>query len=78
MAILIPFRPRRNRSREAAAYVLTLSARLERLSPDRSFRHPHPERLGNLLQVLIAKRPALVYVIENIVAEMLEQLDRMA
>jgi hypothetical protein len=76
MATLIPFYPRRNRTREAAAYVLALSKRLERSSHDKSYHHPeHHARLGNLLQILIAKRPAVVFVIENIVVEMLAQLN---
>lgn len=77
MATLIPFHPRRNRSREAAAYVLALSARFERLNPGKSWLRPaHPERLGNLLQVLIEKRPALVVAVESLVVEMLAQLDQ--
>lgn len=78
MAKLIPFGPRRNRSREAAAYVLALSARFER-SKGGAWRLPpdhHPERLGNLLQVLIEKRPALVCAIESLVVEMLDQIDQ--
>lgn len=73
MPILIPFRPRRNR--EAAAYVLALSARLERLNPGKSYRSEHPERLGNLLQLLIEKRPSVVVAIENLVIEMIAQLE---
>jgi len=34
-----------------------------------------PERLGNLLQSLILARPALVRVVEDLVAEMLRQID---
>lgn len=77
MAKLIPFRPRRNRSREAAAYVLALSARFER-SKGGAWTPPldhRPERLGNLLQLLIAKRPAIVFAIESLVVEMLAQID---
>lgn len=73
MAKLIPFLPRRRR--EAAAYVLALSARLERSNKHKPWVRPeHPERLGNLLQVLIDKRPALMFVFESIAADILAQL----
>lgn len=62
--------------RQAAAYSLTLSKRLETLSKTKPWLQPeHPERLGNLLQQLTAKRPAIVFVIGNLVAEMLRQLE---
>jgi hypothetical protein len=76
MAKLIPFRRRRNR--EAAAYVLALSARLERSKLGSTWTPPadhQPERLGNLLQHLLTKRPALVFVLESIVAEMIALID---
>lgn len=75
MATVIPFRRRRNR--EAAAYVRALSARLERLNGASSWNPPashRPERLGNLLQQLVAKRPAMVFVIESIVVEILAEI----
>lgn len=75
MAKLIPFRSRRQ-LREAAAYALALSARWQRLSKTKPWLRPdQPERLGNLLQQLTAKRPAIVAVIESLVVEMLNQID---
>jgi len=47
------------------------------LSNSSASRKPeNPERLGNLLQQLVVKRPAAARVFANIVAEMLEQLER--
>jgi hypothetical protein len=64
------------RVREAAAYALALSARWSRVSKVKPWLQPRePERLGNLLQRLAATRPAVVFVIENLVAEMLRQID---
>jgi len=74
MAKLIPFRTRRN-CQEAAAYWLALSLRYERASKAKPWRHARPEQLGNLLQQLVAKRPALLVVIESIVVEMLAQIE---
>jgi len=72
LAQLIPF----PRVREAAAYALALSARWSRVSKAKPWRQPRePERLGNLLQQLATKRPAVVFVLENLVAEMLRQID---
>lgn len=66
---------RARRTREVAAYALALSARWSRSS--KTILPPvHPERLGNLLQRLALQRPAVVFVIENIVVEILKQLDR--
>jgi hypothetical protein len=74
MPKLIPFGPRH--TREAAAYVLALSRRWSRSSKTKPWLQARePERLGNLLQRLAAKRPAVVFVIENLVAEMLKQLE---
>jgi hypothetical protein len=74
MPKLIPFVPRR--TREAAAYVLALSMRWSRLSKTQPWLHERePERLGNLLQRLIDERPAVVFVIESLVAEMVRQID---
>jgi len=60
-----------------AAYALKLCARWQRSRKGAPWTRPpdHPERLGNLLQRLITKEPELVFVIENIVAEMLDQLE---
>lgn len=74
MPKVLPFPSRR--VREVAAYALALSARLERSNKTRPARPPStPERLGNLLQRLIDKRPSIVLALESIVAEMLAQLD---
>lgn len=74
MATLIPFQPRR--VHEAAAYALALSARWTRLSRGKPWLPARePERLGNHLQRLAHTRPALVYVIENLVAEIVRQLE---
>jgi hypothetical protein len=74
MPKLIAFSPRR--TREAAAYVLALSRRWSRLSKTQPWRHARePERLGNLLQRLIDEQPAVVFVIESLVAEMVRQID---
>jgi len=76
MAKVIPFQPRRSRRREGAAYVLALSARWQRLSVAKPWLHPRePERLGNLLQRLALERPALVFVIESLVADIFAQLE---
>ncbi len=72
---LIPFPTRRNR--EVAAYALALSARYARLN-NAKLPPLHPENLGNMLQVLVTKRPAVVIAIGHIVAEMLAQIDREA
>lgn len=71
MTNLIPFHTRR---REAAAYWLALSTRYERLNKA-GIPPPNPEHLGNLLQRLVHERPAVVFVLENLVAEMLDQLE---
>jgi hypothetical protein len=72
MAKLLPFLTRRHRH-DAAAYVLALSARYERMSK-RQRPLDQPESLGNKLQRLTLKRPAIVIVIENLV-DMLEELE---
>jgi hypothetical protein len=75
MTNLIPFRPRRQR--EAAAYVLALSARLERSSKSTPWTRPRaqPESLGNHLQRLARERPVVVFVIEKIVADVIDLID---
>lgn len=72
MSKLIPFQ-----RRSATAYALALTARLERVSKSKPWTRSHvrPERLGNLLQYLTAKRPAVVYVIESMVADIVAQID---
>lgn len=65
---LLRFRPRP--IQRAARSLLTWSASPSRAKPRRS-----PERLGNLLQRLAHRRPALVRVVEDLVGEMLRQLD---
>jgi hypothetical protein len=73
MAQVIPF----PRARDAAAYLLALSARWSRVSKEKPWLRPRePERLGNLLQQLTVKRPAVVFVIESLVVEMLRQIDQ--
>jgi plasmid stabilization system protein ParE len=75
MAKVLPFPSRRRPRHEAAAYVLALSTRCERSSaPPR--RPREPERLGNLLQRLTRKRPAVVFVIEKVVADICDELER--
>jgi hypothetical protein len=66
------------RIHESAAYTLSLTARWERLSHTKPWSHPleRPERLGNLLQVLVGKRPAAVLILELIVIDMLEIIER--
>lgn len=72
LAQLIPF----PKVREAAAYALALSARWSRVSKTKPWLRPErPEQLGNLLQQLADKRPAVVFVLENLVAEMLRQIE---
>jgi len=76
MAKLIPFPARR--VRRYAERLLILSASRESLSrPEVWTQRPVPsEPLGNMLQRLALQRPAVVLVLENIVADMLDQLDR--
>lgn len=74
MAKLVPFPARR--IRQTTEWLLILSASRERLNrpnawPDRPLP---PEPLGNMLQRLALKRPAVVLVLENIVADILGQL----
>jgi hypothetical protein len=71
-----PFR--RRRSREVAAYVLALSARFERMSKSKPWirRRAQPERLGNHLQRLTQERPVVVFVMENLVADVIDEIDR--
>ena len=72
---MIPFRTRRN-IEAAARSLLILSARFERSGKAKPWLDPdEPERLGNLLQRLTLERPAVVFVFENLVAEVLRQLD---
>lgn len=76
MAKLIPFAPG-HRKRDAAAYLLALSVRWQRSSKSRPWLQPaHPEDLGNLLQQLTASHPGIVFVIGNLVAEMVAQLEK--
>lgn len=76
MAKLIPFPARR--LLRTSALVLNLAASWEITNkPDTWPNRPvPPERLGNMLQRLARKRPAAVLVLENLVADMLEQIDR--
>jgi hypothetical protein len=75
MAKVIPFHVRHG-SRDAATYTLALSARWQRLSKTRPWIHPRqPERLGNLLQRLVRHDPAIVFVIEKVVADIVKQLE---
>lgn len=74
MARLLPFPTRR--VRESATYTLRLSTRWQRLSKAKPWLHPRaPEHLGNLLQQLTRKRPAVVFIIERLVVEILAQLE---
>ena len=58
------------------ANVLSLGTRWQRLSKTKPWLQPaQPERLGNLLQQLTKRRPALVFVIERLVVEILAHLD---
>ena len=77
MTKLIPFGPLRYH--EVAVYVLALSARLEGFSKTKPWTRPreHPELLGNHLQRLIRHRPAVAFVIENIVADVIEEIDQL-
>ena len=76
MAKLIPFRTRRQQRADYAAYVLALSTRLEHFSKTKPWTRPRedPERLGNLLQQLAHERPAVLFVIEQIVADLVAEL----
>jgi len=76
MAKVIPFPPRR--IRETTAYALALATRWERSSKTKPWTQPRarPEQLGNMLQVLTQKRPAVVLVLESIVADLYEQVER--
>jgi hypothetical protein len=73
MPKVIPFQ-RRHRN-GTAAYALELSARWQRRRKKPLVRPERPERLGNMLQRLIVKRPAVVLVIENLVADLLKELE---
>jgi hypothetical protein len=75
MTKLIPFRPRHQRE---AAYILALSARFERVSKTRPWTRPRaqPEKLGNHLQRLTRERPVVVFVMENLVADVIDEIDR--
>lgn len=72
---LIQFPTRR--TRKAAAYALELSARWQRLSTTKPWIHSraHPEQLYTMLQRLAEKRPAILFVIEKLIAEMIDELD---
>jgi len=72
MTKLIPFPARR--VRRFAVWLLVLSASRERLSrPVVWARRPvPPEPLGNMLQRLALQSPALVLLLENLVADLLE------
>ena len=74
MGKVLRFRERRNS--DTTAYVLALSARWERTSKTKPWlqRSAHPENLGNLLQCLAQRQPAIVFVIENLVADILDKL----
>ena len=78
MAKLLPFRTRRQQEITYAAYVLALGTRWQRLSPTKPWTRPRdrPEQLGNLLQQLAHDRPATLFVIENLVVEIVAQLER--
>jgi len=75
MSKLIPFGPLRYR--EVAVYVLALSGRLEGFSKTKPWTRPrdHPELFGNHMQRLIRHRPVVAFVIENIVAKVIEEID---
>ncbi len=70
----IPFPARR--VRRFAERLLISSATRERLSKPTWTNGPAREPLGNLLQRLALHRPVAVLLLESIVAEMLEQIDR--
>lgn len=72
----VPFPSRR--VRRFAERLLILSSSRESLSrPVKWANRPvPPEPLGNMLQRLAQRRPATVLLLENIVADMLDQLDR--
>jgi hypothetical protein len=71
---LIPFRAARYH--DAAAYLLALSTRFARTSKAKPWLPPRdPEHLGNLLQRLARSHPAIVFVIANLVAEILRQVE---
>jgi len=73
---LIPFNARQRR-RETAAYALALSARWQRLNKGKPSPRPdRPEHLGNMLQRLTVKQPAVVLALTNLIADMLEELDQ--
>jgi len=76
MSKLIPFPARR--VRQTAELVLLLTASPETfLKPAPWTNRPvPPEALGNLLQRLAVQRPVAILLLENIVAEMLERLER--
>jgi hypothetical protein len=77
MTKLVPF-PTRLVKRSAAS-VLTLSEQYARPNVDWSNRPAPPEQLGNMLQHLAHERGpmgrAAVLVLENLVADILEQLE---
>ncbi len=75
MSKLIPFPARR--VQRFAERLLILTASCEMLSRPELWTHRPvpPEPLGNMLQRLALRRPAVVLLLENVVADMLERLD---
>jgi hypothetical protein len=76
MPKLIPFPA--DRVKKCADSLLICSASRETFSKPIKWadRPEPPEALGNMLQQLVRQRPAAVLLLENIVADMLEQLAR--
>lgn len=76
MAKLVPFPAQR--VWQTAERLLILSASPERLNAPEAWpdRPVPPKPLGNMLQHLALLRPAAVLVLENVVANMLDQLDK--
>jgi len=74
--MLIPFPARR--VRRFAERLLSLSASPDQLRKPQLWidRPVPPEPLGSMLQRLALHRPGLVLLFENVVADMLEELDR--
>lgn len=66
--VVIPFPGPTQRT---AAYVLEVSARWRRPTA----QAVPPESLGNMLQRLAGKRPAAIFVLEKLVADMLKRVD---
>lgn len=64
--------------KRTADYVIALSASRDQLSRPRVWRNrPKPaEPLGNMLQRLALRRPQVVLVLENLVADILARTER--